>query len=359
VTLTGHSYGNGTYVASSSTVYPPQPNFTQAWRAFDHDYGSWFASAETYNATTGTYTGSVKTTVSGATFIGEWLQIQLPTSVVLHFYQIAGQANGTYANSPNMPSSWVVVGSNDGTTWALVDRRVNYTLPVVSRALATLTLPEGSSAVAYRYYRIIVKALSWNSSLGINEWILFGSESLRYPPAAMTAATTAFSSGAVSYGVGSYTVTSSTVFGDNFRPFYAFNYNDADINNGWACAANRYLNGSGSYLGSATTAGYAGEYIQLELPTAITMMSYTIVPSSNDVRCSPRAWRWFGSADGVGGWTQLDDRTGETAWTAGVQRNFTPTVTSTTPSFRFFRMVVNQVTNVDIVWILELKIFGV
>ena len=46
-------------------------------------------------------------------FNGEWLQYQLPTQVVVNYYQLAA-----YVSMPNVeqPYSWVLVASNDGST---------------------------------------------------------------------------------------------------------------------------------------------------------------------------------------------------------------------------------------------------
>jgi len=175
---------------------------------------------------------------------------------------------------------------------------------------------------------------------------------VRYPPAALTSLTTTLSG--KSYGNGTYTTAASTAYGGGFNPNLAFDYSDGA--NGWACAANKYVMGTGIYQGTASTSGYTGEYIEITMPVSVTMKSYTLVPSSNDIRCSPRKWRWYGSSNNGATWTMLDERTGQTTWVANTPATYT--IASPQGPFNTFRLVVNEVTNVDLIWLFEIKIFA-
>jgi len=84
------------------------------YMAFNNSLGSDFniwASAASYN-TTGAYTGSTSTTISGIGAVtGEWLQLQSSIPLVMSTYIM------TSGNSTNHTKSYVIAGSNDGTTW--------------------------------------------------------------------------------------------------------------------------------------------------------------------------------------------------------------------------------------------------
>lgn len=105
-----------TWTSNSSSVVTAT---YQSWLAFNNrlennssSYYSW-ASAGTYNISTGNYTGSVTTTVLGGvgSVLGEWIQLQSSVPLILHSYNFA---DGGYAN---IPQKYYIVGSNDGTNW--------------------------------------------------------------------------------------------------------------------------------------------------------------------------------------------------------------------------------------------------
>jgi hypothetical protein len=96
---------------------------------------------------------------------GEWLQYQLPTQVVVNYYQLAA-----YVSLPNaeQPYSWTLIASNDGSTWTTIDTRgaqsavyweSKGTGPTHYR---TYTVPDNTTA--YQYYRIIISSTDPNAS---------------------------------------------------------------------------------------------------------------------------------------------------------------------------------------------------
>ncbi len=162
-TITGQSYGNGTYVSSSST------NGTLAFRAFNKvtntSSSHWENDSQNYNFS---YFGTQSTTLSGVgTYSGEWLQIQMPVSVILKSYTIVN----AWDNNSN-PAAWNIAGSNDGTTWFSLDSRTSQT---PSSAYQTRTYNVTGITTGYTYFRITVSAI--NSSYNfvrINELIING-----------------------------------------------------------------------------------------------------------------------------------------------------------------------------------------
>ena len=74
--------------------------------------GDAWASASLNYSSTGDYTGSVSTTVSGiGTVTGEWLQLQSSVPLVMASYIMSS------AHPSSLSKSYVIAGSNDGTTW--------------------------------------------------------------------------------------------------------------------------------------------------------------------------------------------------------------------------------------------------
>jgi len=103
---------NWTASASSilSSNYP-------AYGAFNTYYGqsgiySW-ASLNPYGGTNGTYTSNINSTTvqTIGTVYGEWIQLQSSFPLTLYSYSYACGAYG------NIPQTYYIVGSNNGTTW--------------------------------------------------------------------------------------------------------------------------------------------------------------------------------------------------------------------------------------------------
>ena len=89
---------------------------------------------------------------------GEWLQYQLPSAVVMNYYQLAA-----YVNLPDaeQPYAWTLVASNDGSTWKTLDVRMYqaYTMWENNAAGPThyKTYPI-TNTTPYQYYRLIIQS---------------------------------------------------------------------------------------------------------------------------------------------------------------------------------------------------------
>jgi hypothetical protein len=165
-TVLNSGYGQGTYVASASGEYSGS---TPAWCGFDKTTtNTWFSLGSYGAGSPYVYTGSVTTVdINGTSYKGEWLQIQLASSLILSSYSLsAGSSNS------NFPSVFVILGSRDGTNWFLVDSRSGQGQPAVG---ATVSFSLASSQ-AFTYFRIVV--LNVQPSNGgytqIAEWTLNG-----------------------------------------------------------------------------------------------------------------------------------------------------------------------------------------
>ena len=76
-------------------------------------------SLNTYNTDNASYDSTTKQVASGASlggYAGEWLKLSLPYGVKLSGYQM--MIRGDWSNYG--PGDWVIVGSNDDTTWHLI-----------------------------------------------------------------------------------------------------------------------------------------------------------------------------------------------------------------------------------------------
>ena len=150
--------------ASSENIYGNYP-----WQAFDKSISTNWVSLGTYNTSIPyNYTGSATTTdTNGTVYTGEWLQIQLPVTILLSSYSIAPNSPANQA-----PYKFVVLGSRDGVNWTLVDSRSSVSSWTVgSYTLFTVT----QQTQSYTYYRLSSSFVAGNGGLaGFVEWTLYG-----------------------------------------------------------------------------------------------------------------------------------------------------------------------------------------
>jgi hypothetical protein len=157
--MTGYvtSINGGIYRASDSTEF--NTTLFGAWQAFDKNPSNQWSSGQPLYSTSApyAYTGTVTTAdVNGTVYPGEWLQIQLPSSVTLSSYSIYG-VNGTN----QMPGKWVVLGSRDGVNWFLVDSQKTAILYTATTGFSSFSV---ISTQGYSYYRVVINQISGNST---------------------------------------------------------------------------------------------------------------------------------------------------------------------------------------------------
>ena len=152
------TYGQGKYVASASSEYSGQP----AWVAFDGNGATAWGSSVIY--TGGVYNGAVTTVDTlGNAYAGEWIQVQMPVSVILSSYSLVN-INNSY--QPIL--SWML-GSRDGINWTVVFK---YAGPQ-SGASSSYTV---SATQGYNYYRLVMGALVSANATNIYTYVLNGTE---------------------------------------------------------------------------------------------------------------------------------------------------------------------------------------
>lgn len=158
-TITTGSYGTGTYIvtASSASGYPAYLAF-ESTTLFNGSDSFWHSNA-VYNATTGVYTGAnTTTTQTGTTYSGEWIQLQLPTQLVLDSFSILPrQDSNLWLN--RSPGSFVLLGSNNGTSWNLI-----YSISGINDwTVSSKTFSVSYDKTGYTHYRL-VSTIAGNSS---------------------------------------------------------------------------------------------------------------------------------------------------------------------------------------------------
>lgn len=168
-TISGQTYGNGTYVASYSTS--DFGSGTTAWQVFDRTLSTNVGTNSVYNAgNPSPYGGSTTTvdTFTSTSYSGAWVQIQLPTSIVLQYYSMVGPQ----VEETRMPTIFQVFGSTNGSTWYLVDSRTGQGSWIGPQVFKTYY---PATTVAYSYFRLVSNTVQGNwGQWSISEWFLYG-----------------------------------------------------------------------------------------------------------------------------------------------------------------------------------------
>jgi hypothetical protein len=346
----------------SGTAYP--------YLAFDanNTTNNKWAVNSAYSSSTGAYTGTTFpiTPVGQSSIQGEWLQIQSNVPVIMNSYNI-----GCSDVAARSPKTFYICGSNDTTTWYLIQSATIATNPyTVNTSLGSLFTVTGASPQngfttnntygntgnAYTYFRMVVtstfisdtllavgdwtinftlgtvvgpsRTLLYMDSTNINQLDVSGSlafvnsnSSITVSPNTTAANSSMWSTNNVTWitSASSY-LTGST----NYFPYLAFDTN-ISANRGWLSAANSYNATTGAYAGSTaaitptTQSAIQGEWLQLQSSVPVVMKSYNIgaidIPLSN-----PRTFWILGSNDGTS-WNPIHYAT--TTATSGVYPNFT------------------------------------
>ena len=139
------------YTASASSIITAAYD---AYKAFDTGTTSnWVSATGKYNSSTGAYEGS--TTFEGVS--GEWIKLQMPSSISLGYINLYKPPDAT---SPNPPKSGRIFASQDGSTWTQIYSFIN--LSYSSNDLAVLNI---NSTNYYSYYNIVIESVitGWSS----------------------------------------------------------------------------------------------------------------------------------------------------------------------------------------------------
>lgn len=99
-----------------------------------------------------------------------WLKLQLPAAKVVYGYGIVGWSPDAW--SGRCPKSWTFEGSNDGSTWTVLDTRTNLNQETWWR-WGERFFPVASPA-SYLYYRLNITANYGDGYMGVSNLALYG-----------------------------------------------------------------------------------------------------------------------------------------------------------------------------------------
>lgn len=136
------------YVISQSSIYTYSGGSDEGYKAFDNNTNpSWWHSLLNYN---GHYIQNTYTTIDTIDYYGDWLQIKFPdnSGIILTKYTIVPRLS---FESRRSPRDFVIAGSNDGTNWNLVDKRIG-----VIWSTSSQTFSITNNTKKYLYYRMII-----------------------------------------------------------------------------------------------------------------------------------------------------------------------------------------------------------
>ena len=168
LTLSGAPYGNGSYTYSASTQYNTAEGvFALFNMSGDQTSYTTGGGVDSINGSTGAFTGSTSTTVSGTAYTGAWVQLRLPYAIYPTGYR-------RRMSLSRNETSHVFAGSNDGTTWTLL----NSDTDLVYTSERSIKINITSS---YSYFRLIARAINPANTYGywsMSQLDIFGRQSL-------------------------------------------------------------------------------------------------------------------------------------------------------------------------------------
>ncbi len=187
-TFAGNSVYDGTYIVTANNTHT-HSTIGPIYAIFNDTYGSpgnVSTTGSNYNNSTGAYTGSTSTTVSGSSQSGDWVQIQIPNPIVLYSFSL----NFWWDSQSYWAKSFLIAASNDGSTWTNI-----YDTTSASFVYGTTqTFVVTGSPNAYKYFRLIVRATSGIVGCDLwilDQWKLYTNQSnfnlMKFPPAPLTA----------------------------------------------------------------------------------------------------------------------------------------------------------------------------
>ncbi|BAV09995.1 gliding motility-associated C-terminal domain-containing protein [Filimonas lacunae] len=328
------------------------------------------------------------------------MQLQFSAAQTVGQYTLTSGNDGPTRD----PKTWKLEGSNNGSTWTVVDTRTNEAFPDRKQ---TRVFDIASAPAAYLYYRMNISANNGSTLFQLSEWRLLGASAASGVPSALKAL--ALSGTTVSLSWTNNSVNNSSfelqrsADGTNYTTIATgatTTYMDtkAAINTTYQYrvrAVNKYGSTAYSTVASVTTYNSGGELLdmtddggvltvdkentnvnensphlidnntgtkylipqaQLSVPADYWMMYkavksklliyYTITSGNDAEERDPKDWTLEGSNDGST-WVQLDKQTGQTFSGRGVTRNFY--LSSSATAYQYYKWHVtagNSTSNV-------------
>jgi hypothetical protein len=202
--------GGGYKVSASSMNAQSDTNVGGAygryapWQVFDETgwenvaieaYG-WVSNGSKYSSSDGSVGSAATTTYDGSsTATGEWLELELPNKIKLKRFSVVSLThNSTAGIDGRMPKTVTLLGSNEGSTWSLID---NVSMGATSPGEGIWDNANVDQTEYYKYIRFVVTSTYADGSPAFTDT---GFSELRYygyeedPPLGDTSVDTTFTS---------------------------------------------------------------------------------------------------------------------------------------------------------------------
>jgi len=266
---------------------------------------------------------------------------------------LSGSITGFTSSSTTITVSFSTTNTNiDDTATIYQASTINGTptsfgAPTVLASNGSITCSPSSG---YYIFLVITSTLGgkYTSSAYSNPVSYVTIPTYTYPPAALNGFNVFLSGQTPSNANGQYIVsTSSYVTGR--EPYNAFDKSNSTAGvNDWCTYGQSYSKTSGVYndiIGFNTVINgtqYYGEWLQIKLPNAITLVSYQLqsVATTSQTVLYPYTWYIVGSTDGSS-WNLLDSRVG----ISQTATNYTGTYTIPIPppTYNYYRMAITYI----------------
>jgi len=177
---------SGTPISTAGATITESLTTGTAAYAFDGSFNAtlteWTTSITPTYSGTGSYAGATTTTYdTSSTLSGEYLNLALGSPVTLQYYYMVF----SLADASAIPASWALLGSSDGTTWALLDQ-VQFpsaSYPTNNWKYPYLAIPcnLSTNSTAYQYYQWVFPTNFGATYISVADIQLFGSLVLSNP----------------------------------------------------------------------------------------------------------------------------------------------------------------------------------
>jgi len=260
---------------------------------------------------------------------------------------IASYGLGTYAGAMTI-YKWALLGSNDNTTWDLINQRTETNNNAYNTTVYTLSNP----TALYSYVRLVLQSYT-NTNITDSFFYSGGFWLKRADGSFITSSSGVLSSEFTSPSFSTAqlaTVTYTGSVGPNL-----------DVGGGQAqtTALLGVYNGTGfAYTGTVsttmssdplppppTTANVLGSWFQMDFGSGKTMTSYGML--TDNPPYAPTSWTMTGSNDTVN-WFQIGTRSG-LSWSAYSQQNFAPTGGYSAMPYRYYRWIIRSIATSSII----------
>ncbi|KAI9004207.1 hypothetical protein BC832DRAFT_540326 [Gaertneriomyces semiglobifer] len=366
--ISNQAYGNGTYVASTSSIFS---STYQPYAVFAAG-GGWYSEATSgYDVTTGLYAGSQTTIVNSTNIAGEWVQIQMPVGIFLTSFDISGSS--TYIRNVR---DFALVGSNDGSTFihvlsSTISSWINGQMQTVNVQTPTTTKP-------FKIYRLIIRSVSGlNSAYCYVGRLVFNGTPVSMDIRGTISANQVVTENLVCSGgvqmngltlqddvlsiatfpdipmtgalTGQYTTSSSSVYSGTWTAWKIYNPYVSDNNNTWFSANDTYST-NGSYIGTASTtvdgSAVSGEWVQLGMQTSIALTSvYIASPTAASSQYFDIKDFVLAASNDNSTWKQVTSGTfnWSSSTTNGLLRELNIVITTNPPAYQSYRLIAKSI----------------